>query len=329
MPRIARFRIVPGILVAAVVGLFGCPQLLDDNFSAKQICLDQSCALPYASGGSGSDAGSADAGGTENGGAAGTSAGSGSSGASGDAGSGSGSGSGGASGSAGTSGNAGASGSHAGSAGASGSAGAGGSGGTGGTADAGGSAGQSGTSGAAGTSSGGSCSTLVINSTTQSASSNCVGIYGWDNIQVDTANSNVTLSFSNGGPCFNGTIASTGWGATYEMTFANATDPDHPQVPGEVWNATSAGVTGFEFAYSGSTQPSSLHIIYKDTSGTDYCKIIGPGDTTVPFSSAHPNNCSSTGSTVDMTELGVLIFAFPINNQPYNVDFCVQISATQ
>jgi hypothetical protein len=87
-------------------------------------------------------------------------------------------------------------------------------------------------------------------------------------------------------------------------------------------------VTGFQFSSSGATQISSLEVLYKDPSGVDFCRIIAAGDTAVPFSDAHPN-CSNNASSgvVDATQLTDIIFKFPVNNQSYPVDFCVQITA--
>ena len=128
------------------------------------------------------------------------------------------------------------------------------------------------------------------------------------------------LSHDSGDPCFSGTIASTGWGAVYELTFAGDDNDDG------VWNASGAGVTGFEFAYRGSDQPSSLNVYYKDPSGVDNCYVIGPGTTSVPFSAAHPG-CNSSGETVDTARLDEVILAFVGRSTPYVVDFCVQIRA--
>ena len=54
--------------------------------------------------------------------------------------------------------------------------------------------------------------------------------------------------------------------------------------------------------------------------------MIAPGDVDVPF--ADTTNCGNgPGSAVDTTRLNALILAFPVGNQSYQVDFCVQITA--
>jgi len=279
--------------MAGLVGLFGCPQLLDDNFllgrlsepDAGALCLDGECGVPH-SGGFGGEAGQGGNAGGEGGGTAG-------------------------------SGNSGSSGA-AGVAGSSGAAGSAGAAGTGNGADAGGGAGQGGTAGSGALA---ACRTFELNDTTQDSSSNCVGISGWNNVTTDTGTT-LSLSYENGDPCFSGTIsaASSGWGAVYDFTFGqnNAT-----------WNASTAGVTGFEFASRGANPPASLKVLYKDPGGVDFCRNITPGDTLVPFSDAHAN-CSTSASApiVDTTRMVEIILAFlPGASQPYSVDFCLQITA--
>jgi hypothetical protein len=265
--------------------------LLDDTFGMarpndpdEKVCLAGECSVPL----SGSTGGSASQGG--DGGAAGSNAG----------------GAAGASGSSGTSG-------ASGSAGAAGSADAG----VGGSADSGGSAGQ------AGSGSGSACWTLEMTGTADGASSNCVGIQGWNDIAWGSSAS-MTLTYQDGDPCFSGTIGTgaNGW-VVYNLTFANSDSGGGP-----TWDSTAHGVTGFDFAYRGPTQPSSLHVLYKDPTGTNFCRVISPAGAAVPFSDSHPD-CSNNASsgTVDPTQLLNLILEFPVNNQSYPVDFCVQISA--
>lgn len=290
MRRIVRRRVDSWLLLATSVGLFGCPLLLDDRFTlgalsgpdAGEVCTGVGCVPP-------SDG---------IGGAWGTNAG----GSSGSAGAGN---------AAGTTGNAGGrGGSHAAGAGgsAAGEAGAGGSAGTG----AGGAAGSTGQGGAEA-----ACWTLQLTATAYGLASNCIGVQGSNNVILDTPTT-LALSHDNGDPCFTGTIASTGWGAVYELTFDGEDDDE--------WNASGAGVTGFEFAYRGEAPPSSLKVIYKDPSGVDNCHFIEPGTTSVPFSVAHPG-CGASGATVNSTRLTEMILAFPVKSQPYGVDFCVQLRA--
>jgi hypothetical protein len=155
-----------------------------------------------------------------------------------------------------------------------------------------------------------------LTSTNYGSSSNCIGVQGSSNVVVDTGTS-LDLSYDSGDPCFSGAISSSGWGAVYELTFADEDD---------VWNADDAGVTGFEFALRGSEQPSSLRVLYKDPSGVDNCHVIGPGSTSVPFSITHPG-CDDSGDTVDSDRMVEMILAFPVRSSAYDVDFCVQIRA--
>jgi hypothetical protein len=288
--RLVLGRVHSWLLLGTSVGLFGCPLLLDDFTTgtlsaadAGQGCIGEGCAPPSHEVGGHSGAG---------GGASGSFGNAGSAGVTGTGGTTSGAGSGGA-GSGG-----------AGNGGAGGSAG---DGGAGGVAGAGGSTGQGGAETA--------CWTLELTSTYGSGS-NCVGANGTSNVVADTGTT-LALSHDGGDPCFSGTIASTGWGAVYELTFA--AEPS-------VWNASGAGVTGFEFAYRGTEQPSSVRVLYKDPSGVDNCRVIGPGTTSVPFSVAHPG-CNASGTTVDSARLVEMILAFTPKTQPYDVDFCMQIRA--
>lgn len=292
MRRIVRRRIDSWLLLATSVGLFGCPLLLDDRFTlgalsgpdAGEVCTGAGCAPP-------SD-GIGGAWGLNAGGSASGSAGAGN--AAGNA--------------AGTTGSAGGRGGND-------AAGAGGSG-----AGAGGSAGTGSAGVAGGTGQGGAeaaCWTLELTAAAYGLASNCLGVQGSSNVFLDTPTT-LALSYDGGDPCFTGTIASTGWGAVYELTFEGEDDDE--------WNASGAGVTGFEFAYRGDDPPSSLKVIYKDPSGVDNCHFIEPGTTSVPFSVAHPG-CGSSGSTVDSARLTEIILAFPIQSQAYGVDFCVQLRA--
>ncbi|HKO91668.1 MAG TPA: hypothetical protein VJU61_10970, partial [Polyangiaceae bacterium] len=151
-----------------------------------------------------------------------------------------------------------------------------------------------------------------MNDSTQSASDNCVGVYGW-NAVTNGNGSSLTRSHQGGNVCFSGSISSAGYGAVYNLTLADETD----------WNANSYGVTGFDFEFSGSVLPAALKILY--TSGGDYCKSITPaGLVSVPFTAAHP--CDAGGSsTPDITQLTILQLNFGPGN--YAVNFCVRIRA--
>jgi hypothetical protein len=275
--RIVRIRVDSWLLLATVVGLFGCPLLLDDRFSLATLsgpdagaCIGDGCVpAPNATGGSSGAQGGT---GNETAGFAGamSAAGSGTS--------------------AGTT-----------------------SGGTGGTSNAVDAGGNSSASEP--------CWTLELTQQSYDPQSNCVGVHGSTTLTTDaTTSTTLSVSYDNGDVCFTGTVATSGWGAVYEVTFAGDDDGN------SVWNASETHVTGFEFAQRGSEQPDSLRVIYKDPSGVDNCDVIGPGTSSVPFSAAHPG-CNDSGNTVDTTRLVEMILAFVPRSQPYDLDFCVQIRA--
>jgi hypothetical protein len=287
--------------MAACVGLLGCPQLLDDRFGTARLserdgglCLDSECGVHH-SGGPGGEGGSTGSSAAD--GMGGSDAGSHSSGGSGD--------SGGYGSSRGSSGDGAGNGSWGGA--GSGSAGS-------GSAGTGGSAGEGGTGGSG---AGPACWTIELADTTHDSSSNCVGVVGWNNVTTASPTT-LSLSYQDGDPCFTGSIGS-GW-AVYDLMLA----PDS-----ETWNATTHGVTGFEFASRGPSPPASLKVLYKDPGGVDFCRVIAPGVTAVPFSDAHPScSTSATSSIVDTTEMVEIILNFvPASSQPYAVDFCLQITA--
>lgn len=295
MRRIVRFPVTSWSLVAAGVGLFGCPQLLDDNFSmglraesdAGAPCQGGECGVPDSGRGGGDVGLAGSAGSSAAGGVAGVNIG-------------------------GTAGNS------AGSAGASASAGSAATGGAGSTANARGSAGDGGSGGSAPLA---ACRTFELSDTTQSSASNCVGIVGWNAVAKDTG-STLALSFQDGDPCFSGTIAASGWGAVYDLTFTEGN--------GSTWNATSHGVTGFNFLSRGASPPASFKVIYKGTGATDFCRVVSSGNASVLFSEAHPS-CSSNASDriVDTTELVELILAFTPSSQAYALNFCLQMTALE
>jgi hypothetical protein len=300
--------VVSGLLLVPMAGLLGCPQLLDDSFDTVRIAPDAG-ELPSIN--VGGNAGAAGAGGSGVGGNAGN----------------------GGSGSTGTGGT-----DAGGSAGASGSAGSG-SGGTGGGGTGGSSAGTAGTGGSAAGSSGTggtssdtpACWTFELTTQDADSDSNCVGVDGWNQITVDTANSSVVQSYTDGDICFNGTISATGWGATYNYALAGGGEPDD----GDAWDATAAGVTGFELTTTGNSLPASFEVTYSvnrdDVGYTDYCQDIGTGPALVPFTGAARENCSgsNTGALTDLTELEFLRLSFPVTGIAYAVDFCLRIRALQ
>lgn len=310
MRRITRSQLDTWLLLGMAVGLCGCPLLLDDDFSLQPFtlpdggdtCIGPTCHVPHSNVG-----GSAGDGGQQTGGSAGSE----------------------------TSGGAG--GSSSGAAGNSGDGGVGNSGGSAGEGSSGasstpdaGSSGSAGTgsagTGSAGTGSAGAtgneeeaCRTLELTDDSHDSSSNCLGIAG-TNIIVTDSSTSLTRSYTDGNPCFTGTIASApDWGATFEMELAPGTGS---------WNASAEGVTGFEFTFLGGPLPPSMRIIYKQVgSSTDYCRTITPGTNEVPFSAAHPS-CTSTGTVVNAAQLDELILAIlPQSGSSYSVNFCVQIRA--
>ena len=291
--------------MAAGVGLLGCPQLLDDEFGTSRLsgpdaglCLDSACAVSHSGiGGDGGSAGSAGTGGSDAGSSSWGSSGYGNNGY-GNGGYGNNGYGNGGYGNWGNSGSAGSAGSSAGSAGSAGSS-----------------------AGSAGSGSVSACRTFELTDTDHESSTNCIGVEGWNDVNPNSP-STLALSYQDGDACFTGTITTPGWGAVYNLTFA----PD-----GDRWNATSNGVTGFEFTFSGNTPPASLKVIYKDSRPIDFCRFIAPGTVALPFTDAHPS-CSTAASSdiVDATDMVELILAFvPGSNPPYSVDFCLKITALE
>jgi hypothetical protein len=304
--------VVGCVLLAHVAGLLGCPQLLDDGFDTVRSAPDGGLGGMTLTG-RGGTAGSA---GSDTGGSAGSAGSSGSAGTGGTQGGASGTG--GAGGAADTAGT-------GGSAGAGGTAGSAGTGGT--SAGTGGS--SAGTGGTGGTS-GGTPECWTFNLTTPNADheSNCVGVEGYNQIEVDQANSSVSLDYENGEVCFDGTIAATGWGAVYSHVFRNLGAANDSLV----WDATAYGVTGFELTTSGDDLPPSFTVTYAvnvdNSSLRDYCQSIGTGAALVPFAGATRDNCGNgTGALTDTTELEALRLSFPVTGAAYEVEFCLRIRA--
>jgi len=285
------------LLLLSGVALLGCPQLLDDDWSLASLpvqtggtgpCSTTGCVLTDGDAAAGGAAGTtAGSGGAAGGGAAGTSGASGSSGGvagNGAAGASSGDGGAAADGDAGT------------------------------TPDADGTPPDPSEPDA--TPVGPSCRIVTLNDSTQSASDNCVGIYGW-NAVTNGSGSTLSRTFSNGDVCFSGSISNAGYGAVYNLTLSNELD----------WNANTYGATGFEFAFSGSVPSGTLNVLYTVDDDGDYCHpITATGTVSVPFSEAPP--CASYGggsSSPDVTRLTILQLNFGPGN--YAVNFCVEIRA--
>jgi hypothetical protein len=206
---------------------------------------------------------------------------------------------------------AGAGGSNAGSAGEAGSGGEAGASGTGGTSP------DAGSPDEPDASLGPDCWIVTLNDTTHISSNNCLGIYGWNDVEQE--GSTVVSSYENGQVCFDGTIGTTGWGAVYNLTLADD----------DAWDGATQGVGGFQFAMTGATLPSSLQIKYTQEGAGDFCRAFTPGPAVqVPFSSAHPS-CSTDpeAATPDASELTYIRLVFLPKASSYDVDFCMQIRA--
>jgi hypothetical protein len=165
------------------------------------------------------------------------------------------------------------------------------------------------------------CWVVQLNDTTHIASNNCLGIHGWNDVEIDpdSAGSSNTLTYQNGDVCFAGTIAPGGWGSVYSLTFADQSD----------WNAANLGVSGFELKMAGPILPAELDLKYTASGNDDYCRTITPASTvTIPFASAHPN-CSTNASSgaPDPTRLTYLRLVWPPASSAYDFDFCLELRA--
>jgi hypothetical protein len=163
------------------------------------------------------------------------------------------------------------------------------------------------------------CWALVLNDTTQDTSGNCIDIQGWNDVVTDpdTPTTVVTRSYTGGAVCFQGTLQPAGWGAVYNLTFANEA----------LWDATSHGIGGFQLSATGAALPPKLEVIY--SAPTDFCSLVTPGpDVRIPFSSAHPNCSTTPGSGVpDPTRLEFLRLHIPSSTTVYSINFCLHIRA--
>ena len=162
------------------------------------------------------------------------------------------------------------------------------------------------------------CWVVRLSDTTHSASNNCLGINGWNDTQRDPGSDTVvTSSYANGEVCFEGTIATGGWGAIFNLTLNDT----------NAWNATAAGVSGFQFEHSGPSLPPEIRVIYDDGAPGDFCHRITPATSNfVPFSSTHPG-CNSSGAVPNVTDLRFIRLALPPGTSDYDIDYCVTIRA--
>jgi hypothetical protein len=267
-------------LLIAIAGCLGCPQLLEDDFGALGLPLD-----PDAGSGQCIGPSCEDGGGVSTGGDAGSSP----------------LGAGGVGGS---------------------DAGAGGEAGEGGASasGAGGASAGSGTADAA-SAEDPACWSVPLSADTHTAATNCLGIYGWNALEADPESStSIDVSYREGKVCFEGSVANSGWGAVYSLTFANR----------NAWDANELGLTGFEFDVSGAALPAEVEFIYT-SAGSDYCRVIAPAGTlSIPFTSTHPGCSTNPAASVpNTTTLTYLRWHFPVESAAYVVDFCLGIRAFQ
>lgn len=197
--------------------------------------------------------------------------------------------------------------------------------GAGGTSSLGGASGAAGTAGAGGsggTTSSPDCWKLALHDSTHSDTGNCLGIEGWNQVEVDTtpATTAVDLSYPEGNVCFQGHIGTGGWGAVYSLTF---------QDQAGLWNAVTHGVGGFEVGLSGAQLPPTLQVIYTDVDG-DCCRELDPVESTaIPFDSTRPN-CTATETATrvpDATQLKYIRLVLKPEATDYDIDFCVELRA--
>jgi hypothetical protein len=164
------------------------------------------------------------------------------------------------------------------------------------------------------------CWVVDLSDPTHDATGNCLDIHGWNEVVTDattTPATAITRTYQGGSICLQGTIEPGGWGAVYNLTFAN----EGP------WDAASFGVGGFRLAASGEALPPQIKVVY--TASSDFCRLVTPtADTRIPFSSAHPNCAGTPGAGVpNASSLEYLRLAILPQATAYAVDFCLQIRA--
>jgi hypothetical protein len=155
--------------------------------------------------------------------------------------------------------------------------------------------------------------------TPQASPGNCLEIWGWNAVVNDEtagAVSTVTASYRNGNVCFAGTIDKDGWGAIFNLTFANDA----------IWDAAAHGVSGFKFGMTARIPP-NLQVTYQDIgAGDDFCRDVVPASSVViPFNVTHPDcSTSSTAPTPDLTQLTHLRIGFLPTSANYDLDVCIE-----
>jgi hypothetical protein len=153
----------------------------------------------------------------------------------------------------------------------------------------------------------------------EEAPENCLGIYGWNavvNDETSGAQSSVSASYRNGNVCLSGTVDKDGWGAIFNLTFANE----------NVWNAATRGVSGFKFRVT-ARMPPNMQITYQNIgAGDDYCRNVVPSENVViPFNVAHPNCSTDPASpSPDGTQLTLLRIGFLPTSADYDLDLCIE-----
>jgi hypothetical protein len=164
------------------------------------------------------------------------------------------------------------------------------------------------------------CWVVALNGPTHDAADNCLDIQGWNEVVVDTTTTPataVTRTYEGGSICMRGTIEPGGWGAVYNLTFADEA----------LWDGASRGVRGFRIAASGAAVPPQIEVIYTATS--DFCRLVAPtADTRIPFASTHPNCTATPGAAApNAASLKFLRLHIPAETSAYAIDFCMQIRA--
>jgi hypothetical protein len=161
---------------------------------------------------------------------------------------------------------------------------------------------------------------------------NCVGIEGAIFVVQDMASGGSTGYFTSVTDhfCVAGTakhsavIDSTHWGVTFALQLNNVSSVEQP------YNATSHGVTGFDFTISGANIPAGLRAVYRvDGEATEYCKVVaGAGATTTLINDAHPQCylADAGATTPNATLLRRLEFEVPANTTT-DVDFAFCVDA--
>jgi hypothetical protein len=92
------------------------------------------------------------------------------------------------------------------------------------------------------------------------------------------------------------------------------------------WNASTVGVTGFNFQISGSTGGVPIRFFVEDTSGNQFCTSVTTGANSIRFSSLSHECWSPTTLTLDPTKIKQISWQFvPDASDSYSISgFCVE-----